>query len=377
MHRLIPLFLLGAGAIACGDRTPPTAAPLVVYTPVERARSDSSVQLTAAYSMDVDRNGNIYVADRWTIRVFGPNGGLLRSIGRQGQGPGEFDVLASVGLMPGDSIYAFDAGNSRATIFEPVTWRPAYTVQVGREQRFSPFEVHRVRQGRALLARFDAAYSEGDGRAKNTRRLSVLRLLNADGSLSRDSVLAVPERENLILHDPEGVSVNPFGRGMNFALASRDRLVAAWSDSLRFDLYSVDGRHLQTVRPAWEPRRRPITAAERDSVVDDLADELVPATSIRRAVDEHGATTWPLVQGMIVDDHDRVWMGITGGRGEPHHWMAFGMDGARVAQLDLPVNARLRLVRGNTAYTVELDDDDVPYVVVYDLKPTPNLASRR
>jgi hypothetical protein len=349
----------------------------VVYTAVERARSDSSAQLVASNTIDVDPRGNIYVADRWAIRVFAPDGGLLRSIGRQGQGPGEFDALTSVEVMPGDSIYAFDAGTSRVTVFEPRAWRPAYTVRLGREQMFSPFEVHRVREGRSLVARFEAAYSEFDERAKKGRRLSVIRLLNADGSLSRDSVLSVPERENLVLHDPEGVSVNPFGRGMSFAMASRDRLVAAWSDSLRFDVYSVDGRHLQTVRPEWSPPRRRITAAERDSVVADLANELVPEASIRRAVEEHGATTWPLVQGMIVDDQDRVWMGITGGRGEPHHWTAFDMRGARVAQVDLPVTARLRLVRGSTAYAVDLDENDVPQVVVYDLKPTPTLASRR
>ena len=53
------------------------------------------------------------------------------------------------------------------------------------------------------------------------------------------------------------------------------------------------------------------------------------------------------------------------------------MDGARVAQVDLPVNALLRLVRGNTAYVVKLDENDVPQVVVYDLQPTSTRETRR
>jgi hypothetical protein len=190
-------------------------------------------------------------------------------------------------------------------------------------------------------------------------------------------VLAVAETENLILHDPEGVGANPFGRTTNIAFASHDRMVSEWSDSLKFDVYSVEGRHLKTIRPTYSPPRRPITRQERDSVIADAANELVPAASVRRALDEHGATTWPLVQDMIVDDQDRIWVGITGARGEPNHWVAFDQDGARVAQVDLPVKMRLRVVRGTTAYVAALDENDVPQVVVFDLKPTPTLAMAR
>lgn len=334
--------------------------------------------LTWAYSFDVDPRGNIYVADRWVIRVFAPDGRLVRNIGRQGNGPGEFGTLSSVELMPGDSLYAFDGELSRVTVFEPGSWRAAYTTVIGRSQIFPPIGVHRVRGGRAISAWFTPAYGDFDDREINGRRKTVFRLLNPDGSVSRDSVLAVAERENLMFHNPEGASGdNPFGRTTNVAFASGDRMVVQWSDSLRFDLYSVDGKHLKTVHGAYFPRRRPITSAERDSVIASLADNIVPAASVRRAVEEHGATTWPLVVDMIVDDQDRIWVGLTGGRGEPHHWVAFDMDGNAVAQVDLPVTSRLRLVRGSTAYVVALDDNDVPQVVVYDLKPASTPTTNR
>ena len=129
--------------------------------------------------------------------------------------------------------------------------------------------------------------------------------------------------------------------------------------------------------PKSAPPRRPITSHDRDSVSAAMANDLVPATAIQRALLRYPAKTWPLVQDVIVDDQDRIWAGITGGPGEPHQWMAFDMDGARVAQVDLPVNAHLRLVRGSTAYVVETDESDVPQVVVYDLKPSQPLALGR
>jgi len=37
--------------------------------------------------------------------------------------------------------------------------------------------------------------------------------------------------------------------------------------------------------------------------------------------------------------------------------------------MDLPENVSLRVVRGRMAYGVELDEDDVPRVVIYELRP--------
>lgn len=369
--------LLLAGSGGCGDQSPHAGEAPAIYTPVERARSDPAASLTWSKSVAADRWGNIFVPDLTTIHVFAANGTLLRSLGRQGMGPGEFDKVVSVEMTPGDSVYAFDAGLSRVTVFEPRTWRTAYTVQLGQNQLFAPFQVRRVPGSHAIAALFEAAYGDEDGRTPNARRKAVVRLLNDDGSLRKDSVLVFPEREQLILHNPDGVSGNPFGRNMNVALASGGRMVAEWSDSLQFGIYSLDGRRVRTVRPRYAPPRRPITRQERDSVVAGLANELVPEAAYRRAIEEHGATTWPLVRGMFVDDRDRVWMGITGLRGEPDHWTAFDLRGERVAQVDLPGNVSLRAVRGNTAYAFETDGNDVPRVVVYDLRPTQTLALNR
>jgi hypothetical protein len=61
-----------------------------------------------------DGRGWIYVADAqsYDIRVFDPAGHLLRRIGRQGAGPGEFGMLQSVGWI-GDTLAVLDANNGR------------------------------------------------------------------------------------------------------------------------------------------------------------------------------------------------------------------------------------------------------------------------
>jgi hypothetical protein len=95
----------------------------------------------------------------------------------------------------------------------------------------------------------------------------------------------------------------------------------------------------------------------------------VPPAEVRRAFAEIGSESWPLFREMVVDDAGRVWLGLLGRHGEPVHWTAFDASGARVASMDLPENVSLRVLRGSRAYGVELDADDVPRVVIYDLQP--------
>jgi len=357
----------GCRRAAAGESDAP-----VRYTAVERARTGASAGLAWAAGVDVDHRGDVYVADGWAVRVFAPDGGLLRTIGRHGDGPGEFTAATLVAVLPGDSVWVFDGGLNRVTVFEPGGRRAAYTVQVGRGPGVSPSRVARVRGGRMLAAVFESAYDFNRPQREGIRGgLDVVRLLNADGSLRGDSVLLLRERESLVYRNPVAVGANPFGRESFLAPAGHDRLVTAWSDSLQFEVWTVDGRHLETIRPRWAPPRRPITAAERDSVVAALSGGGFPAASVRRALAAHGATTWPLLREVLVDDRDRIWAAVTGARGGPVHWTAFDRRGRRVAVVDLPPGVQLRLIRGATAWAVVKDENDVPSVVTYHLEPAP------
>jgi hypothetical protein len=68
----------------------------------------------------MDRNGGIYVAfpAEHTIRHFASDGRLLRSIGRKGSGPGEFERLAGIGWIS-DTLWALDRSGRRFTLFSP------------------------------------------------------------------------------------------------------------------------------------------------------------------------------------------------------------------------------------------------------------------
>jgi DNA-binding beta-propeller fold protein YncE len=62
----------------------------------------------------------IFVADGDAdlVKVFGPDGQLIRSFGGTGNGPGEFDFPAAVWVSPFGEVYVGDQNNDRVQVFD-------------------------------------------------------------------------------------------------------------------------------------------------------------------------------------------------------------------------------------------------------------------
>jgi hypothetical protein len=76
--------------------------------------------LAGVIDIAVDDAGNIYAADRKEnhIAVFDMNGRYIRTIGRPGQGPGEFDGrITRIQITPQNELMAYDRGAFKLTFF--------------------------------------------------------------------------------------------------------------------------------------------------------------------------------------------------------------------------------------------------------------------
>lgn len=65
--------------------------------------------------------GLVHVADATSdeIRVFGPDGSHLRTLGGRGEGPGEFRYPATLFWSPHGELWVYDIQNARFTVFTP------------------------------------------------------------------------------------------------------------------------------------------------------------------------------------------------------------------------------------------------------------------
>ena len=79
-------------------------------------------------------NGDILIANGGTyeLRFYDPSGTHVRSVGREGDGPGDFRSMGGVWRLGSDSIAVWDSGNRRLTVFD-------IDGELGRSFRLDPF----------------------------------------------------------------------------------------------------------------------------------------------------------------------------------------------------------------------------------------------
>lgn len=68
-----------------------------------------------------DSRGRYYLMGSFSqsVQVFRPDGGYVATVGRKGQGPGEFRGIADMVVDEGDTLYAFDLMNGTLSVFDP------------------------------------------------------------------------------------------------------------------------------------------------------------------------------------------------------------------------------------------------------------------
>lgn len=92
---------------------------LVAYEEMRIGQSDDPGEgFSRVTGVDVDDDRSIYILEALVpeIRVYNPDGMLVRRIGRRGAGPGEFRSPPRFGLQ-GDTLWAVDVGAHRITLF--------------------------------------------------------------------------------------------------------------------------------------------------------------------------------------------------------------------------------------------------------------------
>jgi len=119
---LTPVFLLASFVPSAASQAQADLFKSGKVRLVEESRTaDAGLPDQAVFrnpqNLAVDAQGNVYVSD-WAahhVKVFGPDGKFKRLIGRQGQGPGDFNGPSIVEIS-GDHLIIWESMNSRFSI---------------------------------------------------------------------------------------------------------------------------------------------------------------------------------------------------------------------------------------------------------------------
>ena len=279
--------------------------------------------------------GAIIVANTGSneIREFDASGGYVRSLGRKGAGPGEFQNLSWAGWLEGDTIVGYDPPNRRLTVFAP-DGSVARTVTLPLPNTSSFPEVTAILASGSVLAYpgFDRVFSRGE------RRDTIAYMIYPPDGSRPDTLglYAGPERFFHILPDFALSMDIPFGRN-SYAAARGNRVVLGSSDALALDVHDGDGALLRRIRIVIPPV--PVTSAEaearRDSAIAAFPERMRDAYREMQEL-APGRETHPAFTALALDDDGRIWVRLPRATGAPaDQWLILSTTGAPVGRLNI------------------------------------------
>jgi len=311
------------------------------------------------------------------IRLFDAGGAYRRTLGFQGDGPGELRTPTALGRVGGDSLAVFDRRATRITRFALDGGLGGVTT-LAAEGRAPVTRAAFLPDGR-LVGQSAWTGRPGDfvPPPEGTYALmtdSAVLALYTPGRAVLDTLAVLPSSENIVRIMTDGRSISifkrlaVFGRSAVFQ-AHPDGVWAGFND--RFELHLLDASDGRVVRVIRAPGlERPTTEDMAGEIRADAiarSDQTPERLSVLDAWYDHSPLpdALPAYDRIVVDDRARLWVREWSGTGPARRWWIFSRAGDLLGSADAPEGATLYAVRCGAAWAVVRDELDVAYVVRY------------
>jgi hypothetical protein len=300
--------------------------------------------LSHPYYMALDATGNLYVADAGerNIKVFDKNGKYSKTIGRPGQGPGEFQFPTVLRILPeANEIIVFDL------------------------QRILVLSL-----GGAPLRQYAVkGMSSGFG-ADNRGSLFLSTTAIPSGQTILKAYAPDMSRElGIVLTYQEDRSSDPFKPRAIWILDRDGRVVFGDAKSYEFKIIDAQGRLLEKISRDYEPVRP--TQAERDDLIGRTSQVLGTKAAKSMVFSSYHSA----FRAFFVDDLGHLfvetWERSADGRQDIYD--IFDEEGRYIARVPLNphpdfLNPRPRFIQSGKLYTIEPDPKGYEVVKRYTVK---------
>ena len=332
-------WILAPCLVACGDVESDAGRALATWsadsTPmldIPASTAAGEVAFGAVAAATRLSSGHIVIADAYdgVVRFFAPSGALVRTAGRQGAGPNEFQSTAWLGQCGHDSIYVWDRMLARMSVLD----RDGAIV---RQFRLEPTASTIACSRAGALAYFGPPEASASSVAEmaSARYRAPLMVRASDGNTAQ-AVAILP------LGEPR-----PLGRVTSLAVVG-ERILVGTADSGVVEVYTISGETAPPIQFARAPRspteRQYEAAIEKQLAMLPRAADREPVRKLMRSMPMPDAV--PAYSAILVDPVGVVWVQETvPGDGETRFRLF--RNGAEVGAL--------RLAREVTAFEVGAD----------------------
>jgi hypothetical protein len=292
------------------------------------------------FEFEVDDKDNMLVVDskEACIHVFDQRGAFVRTIGRKGQGPGEFGGPRDLIILPNKDIAVLDSINRRISYFSEAGTFLKSVSEVDFD--LIAFEISKT----GVIVAMAVVREEVSRRHEIRTYTPELKFMRSIDSAP------IQDIKNL----------NPFMPPLDFAVNAKDQIIYGYPSSYEFKIYSIEGKLIKKIRRKYVP----LEIADEEK---ERAKNLPPA--IQAVIPKYHAPYW----SFFVDDECRIYA-FTWEKspdGKRRMFDVFDEQGRYVARIPLPPRS-LFIERGKL-YSVEEDEEGYQrlkrYKVTWKTKP--------
>jgi len=276
-------------------------------------------------------DGRIVVLNAGTkeLLFFGPHGRFQRAAGRPGSGPGEFVDPRWLGRGDGDTLFVWDGGLMRISIFDREgVLVGVHQVRVGDEQG-KPIAISgRFGGGSFLSTPGPLVYFDGTP--------GVLRFPEPYGRYAMQSGRVEPITEGAgseIVSGPGPIYELPFGK-MDVTEPFGDMLVVGDNGTAVLRYYDLGGQLRRVVQ--WVSEPVPVTGRDRKEYIRNF-NSIFPKHAHLSQDKTRFAAERPRFSAMLRDENGWLWVRSYRGGWEPRGpWLVFDGDGVLQCSVDPP-----------------------------------------
>ena len=300
------------------------------------------------------------------LRVYDAKGKHTTTLGRAGAGPGEFQTLRMLWLLPADSLIAYDARNGRLTFYDR-TLKMLHTVQVPT----IPGASGRLANG-ALLSTIGIAPPEKIKDFQGLVEYNGFVLRRAANATSYDTIARGKAGQSFVQPNPPSFRQYPFPFGRTQLIAiGKNRFYYGDTHSTTIGIYDENGRSLGTVR---------IRGSGRALTNADFA-EWVDKEVAKRTTDEQKTAARagyreippprrsPEFAALKLDDAGNLWVRRYGPPWAPSpEWDVYDANGRALSSVRMPARFEPLHIGGDFVLGVTKDELDVERIELYPLR---------
>lgn len=384
--RLHPI-VLAALVTACGGASSPSvtvrdsagirivehpadfSAPTWVLSEVPRlaigdATGDSTDLLYQVEGAHRLSDGRIVVANRSSheLRYYDNSGSHLYSRGREGGGPGEFQYISWTARCGTDSVYAYDIGNARLSVFDG-DGAFARSTRVVMPNGNTPYSAGTCASDGTFLFAGWHTPSQTEGPSRPPRPLA---LVDAEGNVVR-ALGEFPGGERYRLRS--GGMPRPLGKELSHAMGE-DRFYVGTADSYEIAVYSRLGEPAMIIRQ--DRGDLTITDAHLDQFISASVSQ-APSDDVRRTWERQyrqmeWPATFPAYSRLLLDQDRNLWVHDYLRPGDTRSvWCVFGLDGTQIGRVEIPGNLEIFEIGSDYVLAKWRDDFDVERVGLFSL----------